>query len=285
MSYPVEVDTLCSPHAGGADDLVVLDPDHPGFRDAAYRERRNTIARYALDYRDGDPVPHVTYTEDEQEVWRTVWRELGPLHEDVACRDYLDCCETVQLSRSRIPQLSDVNAILERETGFRMLPVAGLVSARTFLTYLGRDVFLATQYIRHHSRPLYTPEPDVVHELVGHAATLGHQRLAELNRLFGRAAEASSDSVVERIARVYWYTLEFGAVREDGGVKAYGAGMLSSAGELRRLASGAALRPLDLETMASTPYDPTDYQPAYFVAESSERVLEELTGWLEPLLE
>lgn len=79
-------------------------------------------------------------------------------------------------------------------------------------------------------------------------------------------------------------TLEFGAVREDGRVKAYGAGILSSAEALRRLGSGNDLRPLDLETMASTPYDPTDYQPAYFVAESFGSLLRELSAWLEPLL-
>lgn len=277
------MESTLSAHAGGSDDLVVLDPDHPGFRDAVYRERRNTIARLALEYQEDEPVPEIAYTEEEHAVWRTVWEHLGPLHDSLACAAYRDCSEIVRLDRTRIPQLGEVNAMLRAGagTGFRMLPVAGLVSARTFLTYLGRGIFLATQYIRHSSRPLYTPEPDVVHELIGHAASFADPALAALNRLFGRVASRSNEAIVERIGRVYWFTLEFGAVRENGKVKAYGAGLLSSAGELQRLEEGCELEPFSVEAVANTPYDPTDYQPRYFVAESFEGMVEEVTAWLE----
>ena len=278
------METTLSAHAGGADDLVQLDPDHPGFRDPVYRERRNTIARLALDYQEHEPVPRVDYTDEEQQVWRTVWRNLAPLHRTHACRAYLDCSAIVRLDRERIPQLATVNEILAAKTGIRMLPVAGLVSARTFLSYLGRDIFLATQYMRHHSRPLYTPEPDVVHELVGHAATFVHPEFAALNRLFGKVTLASDEATVERIARVYWHTLEFGAVEDDGEVKAFGAGLLSSAGELDRLAKGVVpLRPLDADVIAETAYDPTNFQPSYFVATSFESMIDTLTRWLDAL--
>jgi phenylalanine-4-hydroxylase len=279
----VVMETSLASHAGGADDLVVLDPDHPGFRDPVYRERRNGIARLALEYQDGEPVPEVEYTRDEHDVWRTVWQHLEPLHEAYACREYLACSRVVELSRTRIPQLSDVNRVLEARTGMRMLPVAGLVSARTFLSYLGRRVFLSTQYIRHQSRPLYTPEPDVVHELIGHAATFVHPGLTELNELFGSVTAESDEATVERIARVYWYTLEFGAVEEAGGVKAFGAGLLSSAGELERLSEGARLMPFDPGTAAATPYDPTSYQPGYFVAESFDGLVAGVGSWLQDL--
>src|SRR5438874_13222155 len=90
-------------------ELLQLDADHPGFHDAIYRRRRNDIARAALEYREGDPVPHIDYTEDEQRVWSEVWRNLAPLHEKYACAEYLDVSRRVALSRQRIPQLGEVN--------------------------------------------------------------------------------------------------------------------------------------------------------------------------------
>jgi len=251
-----------------ASDLVQLDPDHPGFRDAAYRARRNAIARVAMEFREGDAVPAVEYTEDEQSVWRTVWQHLDGLHAKYACQAYRECADLVSLDRERIPQLAEVNKVLRRTTGFTMKPVAGLVSDRTFLGHLGRGIFLATQYIRHASRPLYTPEPDVVHELVGHAATFCHPEFARLNRLFGKAADVADDERLSRIARLYWYTLEFGACREGRDVKVVGAGLLSSFGELGRFETACELRAFDPDAIASTKYNPTDYQKTLFVADS-----------------
>jgi phenylalanine-4-hydroxylase len=268
------------PHAGGLADLVVLDPDHPGFRDRAYRERRNAIARLALDHRPGGEVVDAPYSADEHGVWRHVWLDLEPLHRRWACREYLDGSAAVALDRERIPQLRAINDVIAPATGFRMLPVAGLVSARRFLEHLGRGEFLSTQYIRHHSRPLYTPEPDVVHELIGHAATFVRADYADLNRAFGAAAQDADDARLTALERVYWYTLEFGLVREAGAVKAYGAGLLSGAGELGSFADRAELRPFDLEAMAARPYDPTRYQPVLFVAESFGE-LGRVREWLE----
>jgi phenylalanine-4-hydroxylase len=267
-------------HAGGADDLVRLDPDHPGFRDEAYLGRRNTIARLALEYRESEPVPQVPYTEEEQGVWQAVWTHLERGHQDKACAEYQAGAGIMDLDRKRIPQLSQVNLVLQRTTGFRMLPVAGLVTDRTFLGYLARGIFLSTQYIRHHSRPLYTPEPDVVHELIGHAVTFVHAEFALINRLFGAAAARSNAKDLARVARVYWYTMEFGAAREAGSIKAYGAGLLSSGGELERLEEGSRIRAFDLDEMAATPYDPTSYQPHYFVAESFTAACADLESWL-----
>ena len=268
-----------SAHAGGADSLVDLDQDHPGFRDAAYRARRNTIARAALEY-GGGPVPEVPYTEEEHAVWAEVWRALEPLHQDWAPRGFLVLHHRLGLDRERIPQLEVVNQRLMEVCGFKMLPVAGLIEARTFLSYLADGVFLSTQYIRHHSVPLYTPEPDVVHELIGHAASFTHPMIVELNRAFGRAARVADDSGIQRLERVYWWTMEFGALREDGTVKAFGAGLLSSFGELGSFAERAELCPFDLPTMAVTDYDPTDYQPVVYVAESWEEMYYELAEWL-----
>lgn len=243
-----------------------------------YRQRRNAIARAAVEYRGG-PVPDVEYTDEEQAVWRLVRERLLPLHRALAARLLVEASERVALRADRIPQLGEVNAALARATGFTMVPVAGLVAARDFLRRLGDGVFLSTQYIRHSSAPFYTPEPDVVHELVGHAASLTCPRVAAASRALGLAAQGADEEGVRALERVYWYSLEFGAAREDGRVKAFGAGLLSSVGEIQRLAS-AEQRPWDLEVMAATPYDPTDYQPRYFVAPSPERLLDDLLTWV-----
>ena len=263
--------------------IVNLDPDHPGFRDAEYRARRNAIAQIATAYRPGQPIPRAPYTELEHRVWQTIWTALGPAHRAHACAEYLDCLDKLDFDTDRIPQLDEVSRKVEALSGFRLEPVAGLVEPRIFLESLARGVFLCTQYIRHHSTPLYTPEPDVAHEIIGHAVTLASPRLAQINRLFGEAVKRTqSAEELDRLARVYWFTIEFGVLRENGSVKAYGTGLLSSAGELEEMHK-AELRPLDLQAAANHVYDPTHYQSVLFCAESfdeMERSLREfLTNW------
>ena len=283
MSDPSRVEELI--HAGGLEELVQLDPDHPGFRDPVYRQRRNAIAKLALDYRAGNPPPTVEYTDAEHSVWRTVWEHLAPLHATNAVAEWRDGAAELDLDQRFIPQLAEVNENLKSSPGIEMLPVAGLISARGFLCSLGRGVFLSTQYIRHHSMPLYTPEPDVVHELVGHATSFFRPEIVRLTRLFGEAAVNADEETLRQLERVYWYTLEFGAAREKGDVKAYGAGLLSSFGELGRFASEAELKPFDLAEIAKTPYDPTSYQKVLFVAPSFAEMEKRVADWLEEVIE
>jgi phenylalanine-4-hydroxylase len=273
-----------APHAGGEEELVPLDPDHPGFRDPVYRRRRNEIARLALDYRPGDPPPVVDYTDQEHAVWRTVWEHLAPLHASNAVSEWQSGAAELDLDQRAIPQLAKVNEELTRSPGIEMLPVAGLISARGFLCSLGRGVFLSTQYIRHHSMPLYTREPDVVHELVGHATSFFRPEIVRLTRLFGEAALDADEATLRELERVYWYTLEFGVAREGSDVKAYGAGLLSSFGELGAFESQAKLEPFDLARIAQTPYDPTSYQKVLFVAPSFAEMEKRVGGWLEEVI-
>lgn len=268
-------------HAGGPLQLVQLDQDHPGFRDARYRDRRDAIAGIAFAYQSGQPVPDAPYTHAEHGVWALIQSRLAPLHREHVAQELDALTVRLALDEARIPQLAELNRILTAATGFRMEPVAGLVAARVFLEHLSRGVFLSTQYIRHHSRPLYTPEPDVVHELVGHAASLMHPEIAELSRAFGVAAAVADEAELARLESVYWYTLEFGMAMEDGRPKVWGAGLLSSVGELRRAVEGKVqLRPWDLETIARTSYDPTDYQPQLFAAPCLSSGLADLGDWL-----
>ena len=265
---------------GDRNAIVRLDQDHPGFRDHEYRARRNAIAQIAMSYQPGAPIPAAPYTELEHGVWQKIWEALGPAHREHACNEYLQCLERLDFDDDRIPQLDEVSQKVEAISGFRLEPVAGLVEPRVFLESLAQGVFLSTQYIRHHSTPLYTPEPDVAHEIIGHAVTLASTRLAELNRLFGEAVSRTTDADdLDRLARVYWFTIEFGVLREDGRIKAYGTGLLSSAGELAEMHK-ADLRPLDIEMAADHVYDPTHYQSVLFCADSFDEMYETLREFL-----
>jgi phenylalanine-4-hydroxylase len=262
-----------------ADQLVELNPDHPGFRDPIYRARRNAIAKLALEHREGTPPPRVAYTDVENEVWCSVWEHLAPLHAARAVSAWRAAAARLDLDRRRVPQLAEVNE-LAQHCGMEMYPVAGLIAAQQFLTALGRGVFRSTQYMRHHSMPLYTPEPDVIHELVGHATSFLSPEIVQLSRSFGEAALRAEAAVQVQLERLYWYTLEFGVALEDGEIKAYGAGLLSSYGELGELGARATLAPFDLEVMAQMPYDPTDYQKILFVAPSFDEMVRRLDAWL-----
>jgi len=260
--------------------IVQLSPDHPGFRDQEYRARRNRIAQLALSYQPGEEIPEAPYTNEEHQVWRAVWTALEPAHRAHACAEYQEAVKRLAFAPDRIPQLREVNEKVQATSGFRLEPVAGLVEPRVFLESLASGTFLCTQYIRHHSTPLYTPEPDVVHEIVGHAVTLASPRLAEINRLFGKAVQRTASlEALNRLSRVYWFTIEFGVLRENGRVKAYGTGLLSSAGELEAM-HNAELRPLGLETASRHEYDPTHYQPVLFCADSFETMYDSLREFL-----
>ncbi|MEM1033982.1 MAG: ACT domain-containing protein [Myxococcota bacterium] len=257
-----------------------LESDHPGFSDPVYRQQRARIDELARAFRHGDDMPVIEYTDEEQQTWRTVYERLGDLRERHACRVYLDIFETLQresgLSADRIPEGREISRFLEARTGFRLRPVAGLLSARHFLNALAFRVLFSTQYIRHHSKPLYTPEPDICHELLGHAPMFGDPAFADLSQEIGLASLGASDEDIERLARCYWFSVEFGLVREQGEHKAYGAGLLSSFGELIYACTGRdpdtgdtpEYLPWEPEVAAEQDYPITKYQPRYFVAPS-----------------
>jgi phenylalanine-4-hydroxylase len=263
---------------------VHLSDDHPGFADEHYRARRNHIASLALQWDSGpppQPVPHADYTEEEQEVWRTVCRELAAKHRRLACAEYRAAMARLSLPADHLPQLDEVSARLRPLTGFEYHPAAGLVPFDQFYGSLADGVFHSTQYLRHPSRPLYTPEPDLIHEVIGHGGMLASPRFADLNRAAGRAARRlETKEGRDFFAHVFWFTIEFGVVYEDGELRAYGAGLLSSYGEIEEFRS-AEIRPLEIVAMGTKDYDITRYQPVLFAAESLEQLLDVVGGFFE----
>jgi phenylalanine-4-hydroxylase len=256
---------------------VELAADHPGASDPVYRERRNHIAALALAWKPGMPIPRVEYSEAEHEVWRIVSRELAPKHERYACREFVEAAAALKLPTDHIPQLDEVTANLEPLTGFGYHPAAGLVPLRQFLGALGDGIFHSTQYVRHDAMPLYTPEPDLIHEVIGHGNLLASPRFAAIKREAGLAAQrVETEEALQFLADVFWFTIEFGVLREEGEVRAYGAGLLSSYGEIEEF-RGAELRPLDLLAMGTIEYDITKYQPILFCADGMGQ-LEDVVG-------
>jgi len=250
-----------------------LECDHPGFHDPVYRQRREMIANIAWNYKAGEPIPKVAYTPEEKSAWKHVYTELMKLFSTHTCSQYQYIfpllVENCGYREDNIPQLQDVSSFLNATTGFTLRPVAGLLSSRDFLNGLAMRVFHSTQYIRHHSRPNYTPEPDICHELLGHVPLLADPEFADFSQVLGLASLGASDDAITKLASCYWFTVEFGLCKQEGSVRAYGAGLLSSFGELGYcLTDKPEHRPFDPFQACKQPYPITTYQPVYYVAES-----------------
>ena len=255
--------------------------------DPDYRQRRDAIAAAALGLAAGrGSRGDIEYTVAETETWATAQQRCGALHVDLACRAYLDGAERLALPTDAVPQLADVSRRLQRLTGWRFHAAPGLAPIREFYGALAERRFLSTQYVRHPSVPLYTPEPDVIHELVGHANALADaavRRPVRGRRCGRRRAGALDDETeLQRFSRTFWFTLEFGVVHEDGELKAYGAGLLSSYGEIQEFRQ-AEIRDWDPDEMARTEYDIDVYQPVLFAAPSFDAMVADLTAWFDAI--
>lgn len=265
-----EVDRLAQDilDAGGS-----LQADHPGFSDPVYRKRRKELADLALNYKVGTPIPKIAYSPDEIKTWGVVWDKLTPLYEKHACNEHVRLLplltENCGYRADNIPQMGDVSDFLKECTGFTVRPVAGLLSARNFLYGLAFRIFFSTQYIRHSSKPLYTPEPDVCHELLGHAPLFADLDFADFSQEIGLASIGATDEQITQLARCYWFSVEFGLCLQDGKRKAFGAGLLSSFGELEySMSDEPEIRKWDPFHAGKQEYPITTYQPIYYIADS-----------------
>ena len=264
------------------ENINELHIDHPGANDMDYRKRRDYIASLSKNFRETGVITDVEYNPREQRVWRYVAEELEDLHQKYASPFYLQAKKDLGITTERIPQLSEMNRRLKELTGFRLAPIEGLVETRGFLSWLSYRVMLCTQYIRHHSQPAYTPEPDIVHESIGHIPMFTNPNFADFSQFIGHGARIASDKQLEELGRLYWFTVEFGLVEHEGEIKAYGAGLLSSFGELEHAFSAQVERkPFDLEEVINTSYDYSDMQPLLFVIPSYAELKEQTRKYIE----
>ncbi|KAI6185011.1 BH4-AAA-HYDROXYL-2 domain-containing protein [Aphelenchoides bicaudatus] len=275
-----------------------LDADHPGFKDEEYRKRRMMFADIALNYRHGEPIPRIEYTDRERQTWGIIYRKLRELHLQHACKEFLDNFELLErycgYSADNVPQLEDVSNFLREKTGFRLRPVAGYLTARDFLAGLAFRVFNCTQYLRHHADPFYTPEPDTVHELMGHMALFADPDFAQFSQEIGLASLGASEDDLKKLATLYFFSIEFGLcsnnMRSDkckkssipddpssGTYKIYGAGLLSSAGELQHAVKDKPeILRFDPDRVVQQECLITTFQDAYFYTRNFEEAQQKL---------
>lgn len=265
-----------------------LASDHPGFNDETYRKRREEIVGISNSYniQDGEKIPIVNYTEEEKRVWKFMWDKLIPLQRKHACDEVLENLDLfikeVNFRADEIPQIKDVSNYLRKKTNTIFRPVGGLLTPREFLNGLAFRVFHSTQYLRHHSKPLYTPEPDIVHEILGHAILFANKDFADFSQEIGLASLAASDEDIKKIGTIYWFTIEFGLCMQHGDKKIYGAGILSSPSEIEwSVSDKPKLHEFDLEKIANFPYSITDIQENYFLAPSFAEMKKQVTKYAE----
>uniref|UniRef100_A0A3Q0RLI9 Tryptophan hydroxylase 1b n=1 Tax=Amphilophus citrinellus TaxID=61819 RepID=A0A3Q0RLI9_AMPCI len=241
-----------------------LDADHPGFKDKVYRKRRKYFADLAMNYKHGDPIPRVDYTAEEVRTWGVVFRELNKLYPSHACREYLknlplltQCCK---YSEDNIPQLEDVSHFLKESH-----------SANWSSAFLAGLLIIALKR-------------DTCHELLGHVPLLAEPSFAQFSQELGLASLGASDDDVNKLATCYFFTVEFGLCKQSGGLRAYGAGLLSSVSELQHaLSSSASILPFDPTVTCNQKCMITTFQHVYYVAESFEEAKNKMREFAKTL--
>ncbi len=252
-------------------DITILALDHPGANDPTYRKRRDEIARLAMLFmQNPTTIPTVDYTSEEAATWAAVVEKLKPLHAKNVSTLHLQAQQKLAIPETHVPQLKLLSQKTENAHGFTLSPTEGLIDPRAFLSALGHRTMFCTQYIRHASKPEYTPEPDIVHEVIGHVPAFMDRDMVDFSVQLGNMAKRANDAELAEIERLYWYTIEFGLIEEQHQVKAFGAGLLSSIGELSNCltSSDVTRKPFDLKEIISTPYDFSMMQQTLFIMPS-----------------
>jgi phenylalanine-4-hydroxylase len=259
-----------------------LEPGHPGLGDEEYIRRRKELfalcRRHRLE-RLGPPL--IRYTPEETRIWREVSPQLDELHRQHASQVYLDGKRDLAITRDEIPQLRHLSERLERETAMHLVPAEGALPYRTFYQYIAERGFPVTQFLRHGSHPEFTPEPDMIHDCLGHVPPLMNRDYAELLTLIGKAvATTTHGDEVLALKRFSWFSIEFGLIEEAGAEKVFGAGILSSVGEIPHalFSPDVTRRPFVTDVVIATDYDPSRMQDHLFIAPSLPFLRRELEG-------
>jgi len=246
---------------------------HPGSRHFLFHPNpffimNHTAATATLDLLEQD---YARYTADDQWVWRTLFDRQLLVLPTVASGRFLEGLPRVDFQPTKIPDFAEVNPLLDRATGWSLVAVPGIVDDRTFFELLAARRFPATTWLRTPAQLDYLEEPDMFHDVFAHVPLLTDPFFAEFLQAVGTLAlrYLHSAHAVELLSRLYWFTVEFGLIAEQGGLRIYGAGILSSAGETRFCLSDAPQRrPFDVATILATPYVKDRMQDVYFVIDS-----------------
>jgi phenylalanine-4-hydroxylase len=216
------------------------------------------------------------YTAEDHEIWSILYeRRMADLRGN-GSRVFLDGAEAIGLRRDQVPDLADVNRRLSVRTGWRAVPVTGFIPARDFFRCLAERRFPTTVIVRPRSQLDYLPEPDIFHDVFGHVPLHADPVFADFLQGFGAvAAQARTEEELTQMARLFWFTVEFGLTREDGQVKVYGSGLISSAGDAANaLGPDCDRRPFSLDAVLAQPFEIDRFQDVLFVVESFDQLFE-----------
>jgi phenylalanine-4-hydroxylase len=249
-----------------------LEPGHPGLGDEGYIQRRKELFALCRKHRlENLGPPLIDYNAEETRIWREVSPKLDELHFRYACRIYLNAKRELAITRDEIPQLRHLSDRVRRETNMHLVPAEGALPYRTFYEYIAHRGFPVTQFIRHGSHPEFTPEPDMIHDCLGHVPPLMNQDYAELLTLIGKAAATTrTGEHLLALKRFSWFSIEFGLIEEAGATKVFGAGILSSTGEIPYSINSPEVKrePFVTDVVINTDYDPSRMQDHLFIAPS-----------------
>jgi phenylalanine-4-hydroxylase len=225
------------------------------------------------------------YTSEEHDLYRRLYARQAQLVRRYACPEWTEAIAGLDASQE-IPRLDAVSKRLQSKTGWQIVPVPGLIPDDAFFTHLANRRFPVTVWLREPEEFDYIVEPDVFHDFFGHVPLLFDRTYADHLHEYGKGGlKAMQLDAVKFLARLYWYTIEFGLVKVDNAVKAYGAGLLSSGGELAYCVDDPRPRrlPFDLERMMRSEYLIDRYQDTYFVIDSFAHLMRETAPDFAPL--
>lgn len=223
-----------------------------------------------------DKQGHIPYTAEEDAVWHDLITRQRPLVQRYACDDYLQALERMHFPTDRIPQCPEVSAVLRACTGWEVAPVPALIPFDQFFSLLADKKFPAASFIRSREEMDYLQEPDIFHEIFGHTPLLTDPRFAEFTHAYGKAGVRADKKDHVMLARLYWFTVEFGLINARKGLKTYGAGIVSSFGETPySIESDKPLRKaFDPVDALRTPYRIDIFQTTYFIINGLEDMFE-----------
>jgi phenylalanine-4-hydroxylase len=216
------------------------------------------------------------YTPEQHEIWSELVLRRMPQLEQHASEVYLNGFHRIGLQPERLPDLAAVSSRLEPVTGWNSTPVSGFLPADAFFAMLSARLFPTTTWIRSRDAMEYTPEPDIFHDVFGHVPMHAHPVFADFLQHYGKVCAAlTSPEDLERMGRLFWFTVEFGVIRERGEVKVYGSGLISSHGECTHVVSGGAeIRDFNLDAVLNTKVNVSEMQPVLYAIESYEQIYE-----------
>jgi phenylalanine-4-hydroxylase len=218
------------------------------------------------------------YTAEQHAIWSELVSRRLPQLDRHACAEYLHGFELIGLEAAQLPQLNAVSARLEPRTGWNSTAVSGFLPAAAFFEMLAARRFPTTTWIRSREAMEYTPEPDIFHDVFGHVPMHAHPVFADFLEHYGKVCAGLRNAEdLERMGRLFWFTVEFGVIRKQGAMKVYGSGLVSSHGECTRVVergSGVEIREFNLEKVLNEPVDTGSMQKVLYAIESFEQIYE-----------